>query len=60
MNKLRIIVVVQNGIVNAVYSNETEVNVDVLDYDGSPEFDDDTLKYIEKLEGDIKNLKQIF
>ena len=63
MDETRVICIVENGWLTAVYSNNKNVVVDLLDYDSMnaciPEDKDDVIAYIEykSLEEEIKSGK---
>ena len=61
-NKTRIIVQVEGGLVQAIFSNEIEnLDCDVLDLDNlKEETDPDQIEYYHDLQKDTKNLKQIY
>ena len=62
MGKPRIIVKVAGSMVRAVYSSDTNVEVDVLDYDNMLDADIGEEEYAgyKKLEEEIPNLKEVW
>lgn len=58
----RIIVQVEGGLVQAIYSNELEnLDIDVLDLDNlKEESDQKMIDFYKKLEAEIEDLKQVY
>ena len=59
---MRIVVVVRGGLVQSVYADQTDVQVDVLDYDNKAECDlaTDEAEYYAKVEKVIPTLHEVW
>jgi hypothetical protein len=59
---VRIVIVVRGGLVQNVYADQLEVEVDVLDYDNKAECDpaDDEAEYYARIEKAIPALHEVW
>ena len=59
---MRVVIVVKGGLVQSVYADKTDIQVDVLDYDNKAECDltEDEAKYYAKVEKVIPSLHEVW
>jgi len=57
----KIIAIIKNGVITGVYSDDPNIETEILDYDGYKDTESlEEQKYIERLENEIKTMIAIW